>query len=238
MTATSSRPDDVLALASYNPVVKVLTPAPAMLVAIGSSGATIPAAIGGVGLLALLALGRQSARVNLWLLLGPAIAVGVLTLSFGAWTSLSDGLETALRITAVMLLALVAGLTTDGADLVRSMIQHLKMPYRLGYAGFAAIRFVPRLQNDLDTIRAAHRVRGVASGRGPVAVAQHWSGYAVPLVAGAIRHGDRVSLAMEARAFGAHRTRTERRRVPLRARDAVFGLAALALCLVPLLLPT
>ena len=44
----------------------------------------------------------------------------------------------------------------------------------------------------------------------------------MPLLAGAIRHAERVALAMDARAFGAHPTRTERYLVPFRARDAVF----------------
>jgi energy-coupling factor transport system permease protein len=48
-----------------------------------------------------------------------------------------------------------------------------------------------------------------------------------------MRHGDRVSLAMEARGFGAHRTRTERRRIPLRLRDAVLAAWLLAVCFVP-----
>jgi energy-coupling factor transport system permease protein len=184
--------------------------------------------------------------------------VAAMTVSFGIWTdpavvatttrlleigpftlwsgALTTGLATGLRVTSVMLLALIAGLTTDGADLVRSMISHLRMPYRIGYAGLAAMRFVPRFRSDLEIIRLAHRVRGADGGRGPVAAVRRYGGYSVPLLAGAIRHGDRVALAMEARGFGAHPTRTERRRVPLRARDAVLTLWLLAACfLVPYL---
>jgi energy-coupling factor transport system permease protein len=79
----------------------------------------------------------------------------------------------------------------------------------------------------------AHRVRGVSGGRGPMTTLRRYGGYAVPLLAGAMRHGDRVSLAMEARGFGAHRTRTERRRIPLRLRDAVLAAWLLAVCFVP-----
>ncbi|MFT4229718.1 MAG: energy-coupling factor transporter transmembrane component T, partial [Microbacterium sp.] len=49
------------------------------------------------------------------------------------------------------------------------------------------------------------------------------AGYVVPLLAGAIRHAERVALAMDARAFGAHPTRTERYPVPFRTRDVVFA---------------
>jgi energy-coupling factor transport system permease protein len=94
--------------------------------------------------------------------------------------------------------------------------------YRVGYTALAAYRFVPRFRHDLDLIRQAHRVRGVSGGRGPVAGIRRASGYVVPLLAGAIRHAERVSFAMDSRAFGAHPTRTERHLLPLRVRDAVF----------------
>ncbi|MDI6103077.1 energy-coupling factor transporter transmembrane component T [Actinoplanes sp. NEAU-A12] len=247
--------DSILSLRSYNPVVKVLAPVPAMIVAGLSRDLWTPAVFAVIGLVMLLIAGRPRARTLAWLLAGPPLLVALLTVSFGVWTdpalvddttavlelgpftlwsgALVTGLATGLRVAAVMLLALIAGLTTDGTDLVRSMIAHLRMPYRIGYAGFAAMRFVPRFRRDLEIIRLAHRVRGVDGGRGPVATLRRYSGYAVPLLAGAMRHGDRVSLAMEARGFGAHPTRTERRHVPLRARDAVLALWLVAVCFVP-----
>ncbi|MEU4419055.1 energy-coupling factor transporter transmembrane component T [Actinoplanes sp. NPDC024001] len=248
--------DSVFALRSYNPVVKVLAPIPAMVVVLGSRDLWTPVLFGAVAMLMLLVGGRLTGRTLLGVLLGPPALVAVMTVSFGVWTdparvddttrllelgpatiwsgALTTGLATGLRVVSVMLFALVAGLTTDGNDLVRSMIAHLRMPYRIGYAGFAAMRFVPRFRSDLEIIRLAHRVRGVDGGRGPLAAARRYGGYTVPLLAGAIRHGDRVSLAMEARGFGAYRTRTERRQVPLRLRDAVLAVWLLALCyLVP-----
>ncbi|MEU4690280.1 energy-coupling factor transporter transmembrane component T [Actinoplanes sp. NPDC023714] len=243
-------------LRSYNPVVKVLAPIPAMVVALGTRDLRTPAAFALIALIMLILFGRLSGRTLLWTIAGPIALVAVMTVSFGVWTdpgqvddttalitlgpftlwsgALETGLATSLRVTSVMLLALLAGLTIDGPDLVRSMITHLRMPYRIGYAGFAAIRFVPRFRNDLEVIRLAHRVRGADAGRGPIATGQRYAGYTVPLLAGAIRHGDRVSLAMEARGFGAHRARTERRTVPLRARDAVLAAWLISLCfLVP-----
>ncbi|WP_328463297.1 energy-coupling factor transporter transmembrane protein EcfT [Actinoplanes sp. NBC_00393] len=246
--------DSVFALRSYNPVVKVLAPVPAMVVAIGSRDLWTPAVFGVLALLMLLIGGRLTGRTLLAVLVGPIALVAVMTVSFGVWTdparvddttrlleigpftlwsgALTTGLATGLRVVSVLLLALLSGLTTDGNDLVRSMISHLRMPYRIGYAGFAAMRFVPRFRTDLQVIRLAHRVRGVDGGRGPLATVRRYGGYTVPLLAGAIRHGDRVSLAMESRGFGAHRTRTERRQVPLRLRDAVLAAWLLSLCYV------
>ena len=153
-------------------------------------------------------------------------------LQLGGWTlhsgAIAVGFATSLRLAAILALALVGGLTTTGPDLVRASVQQLRVPYRIGYTALAAYRFVPRFGHELAVIRAAHRVRGHHGGRGPIArIARGW-GYIVPLLAGGIRHAERVALAMDARAFGAHPTRTERHLVPWRLRDTVFAAALLA----------
>lgn len=176
----------------------------------------------------------------------PAVFVLVTSITFGIWAApervagtpvllqLGDyryhlgswllGLGTSLRLGAIFALALVPGVASTGPDLVRAMVQQLRVPYRIGWTAFAAFRFVPRFGHELAGIRAAHRVRGMAGGRGPIAGLRRWTGYIVPLLAGAIRHAERVALAMDSRAFGAHRERTERYPVPLRLRDVVFVL--------------
>jgi energy-coupling factor transporter transmembrane protein EcfT len=71
-------------------------------------------------------------------------------------------------------------------------------------------------------------VRGVAPGRGPIAALHRAFAAVVPLLASSIRHADRMALAMESRAFGAHPTRTERTPSRWRVRDTVFTLAGWA----------
>jgi energy-coupling factor transport system permease protein len=146
----------------------------------------------------------------------------------GEWRLFAGALEvgfaTALRLGAIITLALLSGLTTTGPDLVRAIVQQLRVPYRIGYTALAAFRFVPRFAHELDIIRQAHRVRGAHGGRGPFAAVARGVGYVVPLLAGAIRHAERVALAMDARAFGAYSDRTERYDVPFRIRDTVFML--------------
>ncbi|MBQ1047617.1 energy-coupling factor transporter transmembrane protein EcfT [Micromonospora sp. C51] len=245
-------------LRTYNPLVKVLGPIPAMVVAIGSRDLFTPALFAALALALLLGGGRLAARTLGGLLIGVTTLVAVMTVSFGIWTdpsrvdhthallrlgpltlwsgALETGFATGLRVGAVVLLALLSGLTTHGADLVRSMIAQLRVPYRIGYAGLAALRFVPRFAQELDTIRSAHRVRGLSGGRGPVAGVRRYAGYAIPLLAGGIRHADRVSLSMEARGFGAYPSRTERRHIPFRLRDgALLALLLAGAPLVPLL---
>lgn len=231
-------------LHALNPLAKAAGPLPAMVVLIFTRDVLTPLAFLVLGMLLLLVGASLPARRLLLVLVAAPLAVGVLSLSFGLWTDVSrvpesptifavgdyrftiamwlTGLATGLRFGAVALLALPAGLTTTGPDLARSLVQQLRVPYRIGYTAIAAFRFVPRFGHELDVIRSAHRVRGLAGGRGPFAAVSRGLGYVVPLLAGAIRHAERVALAMDARAFGAHRDRTERHLVPFRARDVVF----------------
>ncbi|HCS62014.1 MAG TPA: cobalt ABC transporter permease [Microbacterium sp.] len=227
-----------------NPLSKVIAVIPAMLALVFVRDLATPVCFIVFAYIMILVGARITARTAALLFL--AIPIGIAAIGFGfsiwvdaagvddtspfvqigEWTlftgALQVGFATALRLAAILGLALIGGLTTTGPDLVRSSIQQLRVPYRIGYTALAAYRFVPRFGHELAVIRAAHRVRGHHGGRGPIARISRGWGYIVPLLAGAIRHAERVALAMDARAFGAHATRTERYIVPFRTRDVIF----------------
>ncbi|MFB2599675.1 energy-coupling factor transporter transmembrane protein EcfT [Herbiconiux sp. P17] len=227
-----------------NPLAKIAGPLPAMVVLIVSRDLGIPLALIALALALLLVGAQLSGRALLGLLVVLPLATAVLSLSLGLWAdasrfdstpvllqigdyhfyagSLLVGATAALRLAGILALSLIAGLTSTGPDLVRALVQQLHVPYRVGYTALAAYRFVPRFGHELDVIRQAHRVRGMAAGRGPIAAVRRGLGTVVPLLAGGIRHAERVALAMDSRAFGASPTRTERHLVPFRARDWVF----------------
>lgn len=231
-------------LLALNPLAKFAATVPAMLVLVFVRDLATPLAFLALAYAVLLAGARLTGRLAL--LLGVAIPGAALVLGFGmslwidasrvdtsvalvtigGWSlyggAVEIGMATGLRLAAIVALALIAGLTTSGPDLVRATVQQLRVPYRVGYTALAAFRFVPRFAYELEVIRQAHRVRGSHGGRGPLAALARWWGYIVPLLAGAIRHAERVALAMDARAFGAHPDRTERHLVPWRTRDTVF----------------
>jgi energy-coupling factor transport system permease protein len=231
-------------LYGLNPLAKLAAPLPAMVALVFVRDLVTPIVFIALAYVLVLAGARVTAR--LVLVLAVALPLGVLVLglgmsvwtdparvdhtvavvSVGPWTlyggALAVGFATALRLAAIVALALAAGVTTSGPDLVRSTVQQLRVPYRIGYTALAAFRFVPRFGHELDVIRQAHRVRGSHGGRGPFAALARWWGYIVPLLAGAIRHAERVALAMDARAFGAYPDRTERHLVPFRRRDVLF----------------
>lgn len=157
----------------------------------------------------------------------PALfSIGSWTFYEGAWLT---GLETSCRIVAIVALAMLSGSTTSGGDFVRALVQQLRVPYRFGYAGLAALRFVPRFKLELSVIRQAHRARGIAFGRGPVGWMRRQLSSLVPLLAAAFRHSDRVALSMDARGFGFRETRTERHTLRVLPRDWIFTGVTLAL---------
>jgi len=242
-------------LPRLNPLAKLLAPAPAMVLLVFVRDAATPAVFLALAYAVVLVGVRFTRRLALALFVGVPAGILVIGLGFSVWTDptrisdpgtpvaqlgawtltsgmLAVGYATALRLGAIVALSLIVGLSTTAPDLARSFVQQLRVPYRIGYTALAAFRFVPRFGHELDVIRQAHRVRGAHGGRGPFAAIARWSGYVVPLLAGAIRHAERVALAMDARAFGAYPDRTERHLVPWRVRDTVFVAAFLVVSAV------
>jgi energy-coupling factor transport system permease protein len=144
------------------------------------------------------------------------------------------GLATALRVYALLLISLLFSLTTDSGDFIRAVVQQWHLPYKLGYGAMAVFRFVPMLQRELDLIRAAHRVRGVAEKGGLRAHYKQLRRYLIPLLATAIRQAERTALAMDGRAFGAYETRTYFRRMRFGLPDYMFiaGFWLVSFCIV------
>ncbi len=104
------------------------------------------------------------------------------------------GIGLACRVIAIASVGAVFSLTTDPTRLVDSLVQQARVSPRFAYGALAAYQAIPRFGEDLATLRQARRVRGLRGGWHP--------GLLVGVLVLAIRHGDRMALAMDARAFG------------------------------------
>lgn len=243
-------------LQRLNPLSKALLLVPVVVVASFAFDPLVPLALMALALLATRVLGRVS-----WpSLLRPLALAGLL--SFGMfWTSavfyvgpgaeagapshwlgplrlteagLVYGAAMASRLLAIFSVSLLFVLTTDPSAFVLALIQQARMPYRVGYAVFAAYRFIPLLHEEFDNVRAAHQMRG-AVGRGLLGRLREYLGYAIPLLAITVRKAERLALAMDARAFGALPERTYFRQTVVGWNDALFlagALGVLALVVV------
>lgn len=130
-----------------------------------------------------------------------------------------------LRVLAIASVGAVFALTTEPTRLVDALVQQARVPERFGYGALAAYQAIPRFAEDLTTLRQARRIRGLRGGWHPRLV--------LGLLVLAIRHGDRVALSMDARAFGSG-PRSRYREVRWSALDATIAAGALAILVAAL----
>jgi energy-coupling factor transport system permease protein len=137
------------------------------------------------------------------------------------------GLAIAIRGIAIGMFSLAFVWTTDPTDLVASLIQHARVPFRIGYPLLAGYRFLPFFADEYAQVRLARRVRGAAA-RGPLDRMREAVSELVTLLSDATRRATRIAIAMDARAFAAATQRTYYREARLTWGDAIFVLLAVA----------
>jgi energy-coupling factor transport system permease protein len=130
------------------------------------------------------------------------------------------------RIVSIVSVGAVFALTTDATRLIDSLVQLAHVSPRFAYGTLAAYQAVPRLADDLATLRAARRLRGL----------REWHPrLLVGLLVRAIRHADQLAIAMDARGFGSN-PRSTYRPIAWATLDVVVGGVAAVLLLTALLL--
>ena len=210
-----------------------------------------PLVIAAVALVLAVVVGRVDPRTlgrGLLPLWAAALSVGLLNALFAAVNSdpaasevaqlgplrlteegVAAGVGLAARVVAIAAVGVAFAQTTDSTRLVDALVQQARLSPRFAYGALAAYGAVPRFAEDLATLRQARRIRGLGGDWHPRVL--------VGLLVLAIRHGDRMALAMDARGFGAG-PRTAYREVRASWLDAVavvvaVVVAVLALAVVP-----
>ena len=177
--------------------------------------------------------GPRDLLARTWPLLLGAAGVAWVNVAFGdaarpdAW---QDAAALAVRVVALALPGLLLVASTDPVRLADALTLHWRVSPRFAYGSLAALRLVPLLAADWETIRLARRARGLEPGRSPVAVLRLFAGTAFALLVSALRRGSRLATAMDARGFDSDVARTNARGSRLHARDAWFVAGALAVC--------
>ena len=140
--------------------------------------------------------------------------------------ALVAGVALGARVFAIAAVGVVFAQTTDPTRLVDALVQQGRVSGRFAYGALAAYGAIPRFAQDLATLRAARRIRGLRGSWHPRLL--------VGLLVLAIRHADRMALAMDARAFGSG-PRTRYREVRWTRLDAIVAAAGLAVLIGALL---
>jgi energy-coupling factor transport system permease protein len=126
--------------------------------------------------------------------------------------------------------------TTDQGEMVRGFVA-LKLPYEWGLTVALALRYLPILAGLVVQVREAQEARGLdLAQRGFRARLATYGPILVAVIIGALRHGERLGWALEARAMGGGAMRTEYRPLHLRLADALALTLLAAVLLAAILL--
>lgn len=155
---------------------------------------------------------------------------GPVVLDWGWFTVTADGLSVgtslALRTLVIGTCSVAFLFTTDATRLMTSLRQQLRLSPRVTYGLLAGYRLLDRLPTEWMTIRRAHAVRHPGPrgrpSRRPAALARA----AFTLLVTAVRRGERMALALEARGLGGQPASTVWRPVPVTGADWAFLAAA------------
>jgi len=206
---TPLRPVPGAPLARANPVAKLAAAAILMSALFLSADPITPGLIVLVLLAAvsLTGLHPRDLLARSWPLLLAALAVGILNTVFAperpAAESLVSGVGLGLRLLGIAMAGLLALATTDPTDLADALQQQLHLSPRAAVGTLAAVRLLPVMAGEWQTLALARRARGVDAGRSPLAAARIAFGMLLALLVGAVRRATRLAMAMEARGFGA-----------------------------------
>lgn len=138
---------------------------------------------------------------------GPSFSIGLVRISEA---NLSYAGTLAIRIFTLGTASTIVVLTTDPRRMVAEFVKYGHLPYKAAFAIYAALRFLPLLQNEARIVHHAHAIRADVSGRrGLMARFQLVRRLSIPLLAGSLRRIQVMAVAMDARGFGANPTRTE-----------------------------
>ncbi|MEM2110787.1 MAG: energy-coupling factor transporter transmembrane component T [Candidatus Bathyarchaeia archaeon] len=143
------------------------------------------------------------------------IIFGMNLLSFyfyGGSVSFSSVLERSIAMT-VRFIVLIESFSifflTTSPDLLGLSLEQSGFPYELVFAFTTAVRFVPVLADEAQTIMDAQKARGLElEGGNFIKRIKNYIPILIPLIVNAIRRSLELAEAMESRAWGATRKRT------------------------------
>ncbi|MDR0584699.1 MAG: energy-coupling factor transporter transmembrane protein EcfT [Treponema sp.] len=125
------------------------------------------------------------------------------------WDGLVLGAVIVCRLVALMLLFPMLTMTTSPRLLALGLTK-LGMPYRAAYIVTTALNLIPAFEEDARIIMDAQKLRGMRAfeeGTLPDKF-RAYPALAIPLLTGAMRRAQLLGAAMDARAFGAFKTKS------------------------------
>jgi len=137
------------------------------------------------------------------------------------YTGLLKGVEFILRMSIIIFTATIVASSTY-REVVQGLVQ-LRIPYEIAFMVSVAIRFLPMLRDEFTEIITAIQLRGIELKKIPFKKRMRVYSYIfTPIMVGAINKAQKLSVAMETRAFRAFDSRTSYLILKLAKRDYLF----------------
>jgi energy-coupling factor transport system permease protein len=232
VTSLALGPTAGTALGRINPVAQLAAIGVVTLVLLTSLDVVTPAVVVAAELCLLPAAGLTAPRAlwrRTWPLLLGASSVGLVNVLLSQDAGVVTGVGLGLRVVGLALPGVLLVATTDPVRLADALTLHWRVSTRFAFGALAALRLVPLLVTEFESVRLARRARGV-EGRTPVARARLLGGIVFTLLVGAVRRGSRLATAMDARGFDSGIPRTNARGSSLHRRDAAFVAGTALVC--------
>ncbi|MCL2134785.1 MAG: energy-coupling factor transporter transmembrane protein EcfT [Candidatus Bathyarchaeota archaeon] len=146
-------------------------------------------------------------------LAGFIFAINIFTnFFFNNWSLTAFDVENALGMTmrfVVLIVSFSVFFLTTSPDHLGLALEQSHMPYEFAFAFTTAVRFVPVLAEEAQTIMDAQKARGLELEKGNILKRiRNYIPILIPLIVSAIRRSLELAEAMESRAWGAVKKRT------------------------------
>jgi energy-coupling factor transport system permease protein len=155
---------------------------------------------------------------------------------YGGYDSFISILERSFTMTVrfiVLIQSFSVFFLTTSPDLLGLALEQSRVPYELCFAFTTAVRFVPVLADEAQTIMDAQRARGLElEGGNFVRRIKNYIPILIPLIVNAIRRSLELAETMESRAWGSSVKRTNLYVLKMTRKDIYLILAALLLLVV------
>ncbi len=161
----------------------------------------------------------------------PLVSMGQVTLMTTG--GLQKGIEFVLRMAIIIVSATIVT-TSNSREMIQGLVQ-LKIPYEIAFMASIGIRFLPMLKEEVRDVMIAIQLRGIELEKIPLKTKiKIYSYLFMPIVASTIIKAQKLSIAMETRAFRAYPERTSYRVLKMSSLD--HGVITLSLFLTTLLI--
>ena len=153
--------------------------------------------------------------------------INILTKFFyNNWTLTALDIETAIGMTMrfiVLVESFSVFFLTTSPDYLGLALEQSRMPYEFSFAFTTAVRFVPVLAEEAQTIMDAQKARGLELEKGNILKRiRNYIPILIPLIVSAIRRSLELAEAMESRAWGAAKKRTNLYLLKLHKGDCIL----------------